>query len=230
MRARAPVFAAFFMVAAMAAAMAALGTGARAQQAFEVPPTARTGGEVVGASIAHPEGWRVEREAYTFDGTYGFTLWRPGFGAEREHWGSPAMRLALAYDLEPALIEVRVELVIADYPELSVKRRKVDVAQRYEGVAVGPIPGSTPSTEVYVPVNGRVYLIDVYGERLGEGGEKLLRSVRFEPPSRSIPSLGLPKANAPGALYAPGNPQIEEAELAELAEPLLGDATSGRVV
>ncbi|MDQ3792467.1 MAG: M23 family metallopeptidase [Actinomycetota bacterium] len=229
MPARAPVFAAFFMVAAMAAAMAALGTGARAQQAIEVPPTARTGGEVVGASIAHPEGWRVEREPYTFDGTYGFTLWRPGFGAEREHWGSPAMRLALAYDLEPAQIEKRVEQVSADYPELSVKRRKVDVAQRYEGVAVGPIPGSTPSTEVYVPVNGRVYLIDVYGEGLGEGGEELLRSVRFEPPSKLVPSLGLPKANAPEALYAPGDPQIEEAELAERAEPLLGDGTSGGV-
>lgn len=223
MRARASVFVTFLLVAAIGA----LGTGAGAQQDTETSPVDRTGGEAVGASVAHPEGWRVEREAYTFDGTYGFTLWKPAFGANNEHWGFPAMRLALAYDLEPAQVEGRVEQIIADYSELPVERREVDIAQNHEGVAVGPIPGSTPSTEIYVPVNGRVYLIDVYGEELGEDGEELLRSVRFEPPSRSVSSLGLPDANAPEALYAPADPEIEAAELAERAAPPSGEQTSG---
>jgi hypothetical protein len=66
------------------------------------------------------------------------------------------------------------------------------------GVAVGSIPGSTPSTEVYVPVNGGVYRINVYGEKLDREKRRLLSSVRFEVPSQPVSSLGLPKANAPG--------------------------------
>jgi hypothetical protein len=37
---------------------------------------------------------------------------------------------------------------------------------REDAGASRSIPGSTPSTEVYVPVNGRVYRINVYGEKL----------------------------------------------------------------
>ena len=41
------------------------------------PPAAnteRTKGAVIGASIAHPASWTVERERYTLDGAYGFTM------------------------------------------------------------------------------------------------------------------------------------------------------------
>jgi hypothetical protein len=48
------------------------------------------------------------------------------------------------------------------YPDLPMTREMVSVAQQgHKGVAVGPIPGSTVSTEVYVPINGRVYRINV---------------------------------------------------------------------
>ena len=41
-------------------------------------------------------------------------------------------------------------------------REEFGVGERgRRGVAVGSIPGSTLSTEVYVPVNGRVYRINV---------------------------------------------------------------------
>jgi hypothetical protein len=33
----------------------------------------RTNADVIGATIVHPAKWSVERERYTFDGTYGFT-------------------------------------------------------------------------------------------------------------------------------------------------------------
>ncbi len=76
-------------------------------------------------------------------------------------------------------------------------------------MAVGPIPGSTPSTEVYVPVNGRVYQINVYSDdparRVGEEGRKLLAGLRFSRPSRSVASLGIPRANADDALYKGGD-------------------------
>jgi len=197
-------------------AIGALGTGASvgAQQAPEVTALERTGGEAVGASIAHPAGWLVERETYTFDGTYGFTLWKPLLDPAAEHDAVPAVRVALAYGLRPDQIEQTVDEKIAAYPDLPLAREEVSVAEKgYEGVAVGPIPGSTPSTEVYVPVNGRVYLIDVYGEELGDEGKELLSALRFEPPSRSVSSLGLPGANSPEVLYASGDPEIEEAEL-----------------
>ena len=58
----------------MAVAMGVLGSGAEAQRAPNAPRTERTEGAVVGASVAHDALWLVERERYTYDGTYGFTL------------------------------------------------------------------------------------------------------------------------------------------------------------
>ncbi len=82
-----------------------------------------------------------------------------------------------------------------------------------KGVAVGPIPGSTPSTEVYVAVDDRVYQITVYGETLDAAGKKLLLGLGFSPPSRSARSTtGLPDANAPELLYAAHDPQLVERE------------------
>jgi hypothetical protein len=74
----------------------------------------------------------LERETYTFDKTYGFTLWRPG-DAAADHAGTPAVRVALAYDLEPGQIDDRVRQTIRDYPDLSLKRQEVDVARGHAG-------------------------------------------------------------------------------------------------
>jgi hypothetical protein len=79
----------------------------------------------------------------------------------------------------------------------------------HQGVAFGPIPGSTPATRVYVPVDGRVHRIDVFSEAPGEEGldaddRRLLGTLSFERPSASAASLRLPRANAPEALYPAG--------------------------
>lgn len=196
-----------FVLLALVAVMGVVGSGAGAQaQIPDAPAIQKTGGEAVGASVVHPARWTVEREPYTYDETYGYTLWRPDNGEAHDHGGKPALRVALAYGLEPASIEARVDEVVADYPGVPAKRQTVAVGREHEGVAVGPIPGSTPSTEVYVPVNGRVYRINVYAaepgqEGLGEADRELLSGVRFEPPSRSVGSLDVARANAPGSLY-----------------------------
>jgi len=163
-------------------------------------PTETTKNDVIGASIAHPAKWSVERERYTFDDTYGFTLWRAESDpAAHDHGGTPVVRVALAYELEPGQIEATVQDDLAAYPDLPMTREEVSVGEAgHEGVAVGPIPGSTPSTQVYAPVKGRVYQINVYGEQLGADGERLLSDLKFYPPSRPVRSLGLPDANAPG--------------------------------
>jgi hypothetical protein len=66
--------------------------------------TERTEGSVVGASISHPAKWSVERERYTYDDTYGFTLWESESGLSHGHGGTPAVRVALAYGLRPGQI------------------------------------------------------------------------------------------------------------------------------
>jgi hypothetical protein len=129
------------------------------------------------------------------------------------------VRVALAYGMEPGQIEAEVRGRIAAYPDLPIGRQAVSVGEEgHKGISVGLFPGSTPYHEVYVAVRDRVYLIDVYGEELGAEAQELLSVVRFEPPSRSVSSLGLPAANAPEALYAPGDPDIEQDELAARAE------------
>ena len=193
----------------MAMGLLTMGTTVRAEQAAGPQQKERTSDGVVGASIFHPEGWILEREAYTFDKTYGFTLWRQG-GTADDDGGTPTVRVARAYDLRPGQIDDLVRETIEDYPDLPLKRQEVDVARGRDGIAVGPVPGSTPFTTVYVPIEGRVYQIDLYSEKPGEEGigaedRALLSSLRFVPPSRPVAALDLPAANSAGALYAPGD-------------------------
>ena len=226
MRSRLSVFATLWLVALMAV----MGSGASAQAPTGpagAAQTERTEGEAVGASIVHPAGWVVEREPYTYDGSYGYTLWRPQTDAAHDHGGMPAIRVALAYDLGPGQIEDEVRRTLADHEgEPPLGRTTVGVGREgHEGVAVGVIPGSTPFTRVYVPVNGRVYRINVYAEKPGEEGldaedRELLSAIRFYPPQRSVRSLDLPGANSPEALYRKGDPDLlrqEEAAHQEAA-------------
>jgi hypothetical protein len=211
------------------------GASVGAKQAGEPPRMERTSDGVVGASISHPEGWVLEREGYTFGKTYGFTLWRQGDAAA--DGGTPAVRVALAYDLEPGQIDDRVRETIRDYPDLSLERQEVGVARGRTGVAVGPLPGGTPFTALYVPVEGRVYKINIYSQRPGEEGidakdRALLSSLRFAPPSRPVAALDLPAANSAEALYAPGDAPdpgdlARAAKEESVAEGRLQDATFG---
>src|SRR5918992_918167 len=198
-------------------------------EALEVSPgpTERTEGKVVGASISHPTKWFVERERYTYDQTYGFTLWRPPSGAPHDHGGTPAVRVAWAYGLRPGQIKATVLEKLRAYPDLPITREEVSVGEKgHRGVAVGPIPGSTPSTEVYVPVNGRVYQINVYGSTLGSDDKELLSTLRFDLPSRPVSSLTLSDANSVETLYGAGDPELAERErTAHEAATTEGEAT-----
>lgn len=219
-----------FFVLTVASVMAVAGAGAEAREAG----AQKTGGEVVGASVVHPQEWNVEREPYTIEKTYGYTLWRPDSGEAHDHGGTPALRVALAYDLDPEDIGAEVRKIEADLADLPVKRETVDVAARHRGVAIGTIPGSSPSTEVYVPVNGRVYRINVYAaepgqEGLGEADRELLKALRFEAPSRPVASLDVPAANAPEELYAAGSPGLLEREEAAREEAPAGSSAARTV-
>ena len=217
------VFVTLCLVVAMGVVAASgLGASAETRRAPSAPPTEKTGDDAVGASIVHPEELVVDRERHTYDGTYGFTLWEPEEeGPSHDHGGEPAVRVAIAYDLKPGQIEGRVRERIAAYPNLEMKRETVLVGEkRLKGVAVGPIPGSTPSTEVYVAAMGRVYQINVYfgeagQEGLDDGDRRLLSGLRFYPPSRSVDSLKLKDGKKAESYYGKGNSEPSDKELEE---------------
>lgn len=200
-----------FAVLLSLAVMGGAGTGARAQEPSEA--VQKTGDAAVGAEIVHPASWNVEREPFTYGDTYGYTLWYPDTEAAHDHGGQPALRVALAYDLRPEDIDGEAEEVLDSHPGLSLERGSVDVARLHRGVSVGPIPGSTPYTAVYVPVNGRVYKINVYADDPEEPGldapsRELLSDVRFEAPTRSVGARDLPDASSQEALRVPEDPDL----------------------
>ncbi len=204
------------------------GSDASIAQSQEPGSSERTEGDVVGASIAHPEEWFVERERSEYDDTFGFVMWEREPGTVKDHGGVPEVRVARAPELQPGQIGETVRERIAAYPDLPLKRQKVQVARGLQGVAVGPIPGSTPSTEVYVSVKNRVYQINVYGDRLDAQDRELLSSLRFYKPSRSVDSLQLPDAaREPEGSQDEETPQTSGAETS-LEEPTFsGMATTG---
>jgi hypothetical protein len=142
-----------------------------------------TSDDVVEASIIHPAEWVAGPERHTYDGTYGFTFWRPNPARSRYHGRTPVARVSLAHDLRPEQVESKVQEKLNAYSDLPVTHEEVRVRRRrLRGEAVGPIPGSTPSTEAYVTVDDdRVYQVNVYGERLDVQSRELLSSLRFDP-------------------------------------------------
>ena len=200
------------MLAAALVSLLLIG-GASREAAGEPGASKRAADAAVGASVAHPAGWYVEHERYTYDGSYGYVLWRPGTQAE-DHGGDPAARIARAYDVEPGGIDERVRERISAHPNLKIKSREIVVGEEgVKGVAVGPIPGSTPSVEVYAEDEGSVYQINMYGEILDPEDEKLLSSLRFDKPSRSIDSLGLRDGKKAESHYGKGNSEPSRKEL-----------------
>ncbi|QIN77862.1 peptidoglycan DD-metalloendopeptidase family protein [Rubrobacter marinus] len=191
------------------------GAGVEAERDPNATRIKKTLGDEIGASISHPAELRLERERYTIDDTQGYTLWQPEEKATTEHGGTPVVRVALAYDMKPGQIKSAVRDRLDELSDVPVKRQYVTVGKKkYKGVAVGPIPGSTPSIEVYVPVQNRVYQINLYEEKLDAEGKELLAGLEFAPPSRSTRSLrGLPDGDRAQTFQQQGDKPLVEREL-----------------
>ena len=213
------------MLAAVMFALLVVGSGSR-EAAGQPGASKRAQDAAVGASVSYPAGWYVEHERFTYDGTYGYTLWRQGSEATEDHGGTPAARVARAYDVEPGGIDARVREKISAYPNLKVERKEIPVGEKgLEGVAVGPIPGSTPSVEVYVEDKGSVYQINLYGETLDPEDEKLLSSLKFEKPSKSVAALGLKDGKKAESHYGKGNSKPSKGELRARRDAAAGTTT-----
>lgn len=169
----------------------------------------------IGVSLEHPADWSVEREQYMLADTYGFQCWKPAPASPQGCCGIPAARVAVVPNLTPDQIDPSVKEKLDAYKEydLPVAHEKVSVGvDELEGVAVGPIPGSKPSYEVYVRVRDLVYLIKVYEERLDATARRLLSSLEFDEPSQPRDSLELPDIDA-----QTGSPRPRLAELERTA-------------
>lgn len=190
--------------------------------------TQRSSAKAVGASIVHPEKLRFERDDYTYDGTYGYTLYEPETRDTHEHGGDPAIRVARDPGMDPDQIDKEVRKTLDEYSgELDLSRQKVEVGkQGIEGVAVGPIPGQTPYIEVFVPRGKEVYRIDLYGTELDAEARELLEGVRFENPGRSAASPDVPAANSENALYPKDGPDSRLLKRDDLAGAVSADSVA----
>src|SRR5919107_2124347 len=80
--------------------------------------------EAVGASLVHPDTLVPAYDEQTFDGTYGFMLWKQEQrSAHHYEGGTPVVRVALAYDLDPGQIEATLQERLGGYSDLSGKQR-----------------------------------------------------------------------------------------------------------
>ena len=184
--------------------------------------------DVVGVTLEAPEDWRVHRDEVLFN-THGIVLFDPQGADVGKHERSPVARIALAYEMKPEQIEGKIEGLIADARELNPTRIEVEVGNGLRGVGVTGLPGTDPYSLVYVVDGGRVYRIGLWAEERGisQRGREVLKSLRFQRPTRSVFSLNLVPVEK--AMYAAL--PAEQAELSRRAQaeraPLVATNTRG---
>ena len=177
--------------------------------------TTRTSHAEIGVSVEHPADWSVNREQAMLAGTYGLQLWKPRESPQQQCCGIPAARVAVVPDLTPDQIDQTVQEKLDAYSDhLPVSREEMSVGvDGLEGVAIGPIPGSMPSYEVYVAFQQRVYLIRVYGEELDASGKHLISNLEFSEPSQPLDPPGL--LDAHGSSDSPSTRLVERERTAQ---------------
>ena len=171
--------------------------------------------EVVGVSLDVPSDWRVHQDPVLFN-TYGFALFDPSGPSIGGHERSPAARIALAYQVKPEQIEGLVQDLMSKYPEFPLTRTEVVVGNGLRGIAVSGLPGTDAYSLVYVADGERVYRIGLWTETPGldARAHKVLASLRFEQPKRSVQSLNLEPVEK--AMRTP--PPAEQLELSKRAQ------------
>lgn len=116
------------------------------------------------------------------------------------------LRVALLYRDSSSQMEERARELVQNSPGLDLQPQPVRIG-RYQGVRITGAPGVDPSTYIYVTANDSLYEI-VCPEREDnlQVCEKLLKSIAFNPVTRSLEELGLKRAE--DVLYEP-SPYLE---------------------
>jgi len=145
--------------------------------------------EVMGIELPVPEGYRVIEPQYLF-AEYGVSLVGPDESAFQAIW---------LYQRTPAELEAIVGEEMAQLADLPAQRAPLVVAG-VEGVMLSPVPGIVAHTAVYLPVDGRLFLLLAPSFPLDDAGRCLLAGLSFFPPTKTLAELRLPTdSGVPGA-------------------------------
>jgi hypothetical protein len=149
--------------------------------------------EVMGLAVPVAEGQSVHEPQYLFS-DYGVSL-----GGSVE---SPPLQVIWLYQKTPQQLEALVEEQLAQLAGLPATRAPVVVAG-VEGVMLSPVPGVVAHTAVYLPVDGRLFLLLYPHETLDDAGRCLLAGLSFFPPSKTLAELHLPMDSGVPAVATP---------------------------
>ncbi|MBP8948041.1 MAG: hypothetical protein KBG73_04315 [Candidatus Promineofilum sp.] len=138
--------------------------------------------EVMGIELPVPAGLSVHEPQYLFS-DYGVSL----AGAAE----SPPLQVSWLYQKTPAELEALVAEELAQLADLPTQRAPVVVAG-VEGDMLWPVPGEVEHTEIYLPVDGRLFRLLAPSAPLDDTGRCLLAGLRFFPPTRTLAELHLP--------------------------------------
>jgi hypothetical protein len=189
------------------------------------PDTMEHRDEVVGVAVRHPGAWSVVRDEILFE-THGFLLSEIA-DPDDPHGVLPVARVALDYARTPDAVREAIDAKRAEFPDVVMTESRV-VVDGHEAIALGPVPGGMPSTNVYLAVDDRVVRINYFREELDPRGRALLAAVHFETPTKSVGELGLLPADAPEVLFGPGrSAPIVETRPLDSPSPILAAPAGG---
>ena len=149
--------------------------------------------EVMGIAIPVPRDLQVVEPQYLSD-DYGVALVGPG--------ESPPLQAIWLYQRTPEELEAIVTEQLAQLADLPTTRAPVVMAG-VEGVMLSPVPGVVAHTAIYLPVDGRLFLLLYPNGTLDDTGRCLLAGLRFFPPTRTLAELHLPTDSGVPAAASP---------------------------
>ncbi len=148
--------------------------------------------EVMGLELPVPDSYRVVEPQYLF-AEYGVALVGPGESAFQAIW---------LYQRTPEELEAIVAEQLTQLADLPTVRTPLVVAG-VEGVMLSPVPGIVAHTAVYLPVDGRLFLLLAPSAPLDAAGRCFLAGARFFPPTKTLAELHLPADSGVPAAPSP---------------------------
>jgi len=141
---------------------------------------------VMGVVLSHPSADRVVEDQYLFS-SYGFRV------ADAEK--NDVFVMDWLYQASPEHIDAIVQQAIQNTNAggLHIQPTAIEI-RGHPATALYGMPGINLNTQIYIAINGRIYHLLYEQDHLDELGWRLLNSISFNPPTKSLESLNLPTA------------------------------------
>lgn len=141
---------------------------------------------VMGVVLSYPAADRVVEDQRLFS-SYGFWV----VDAER----NDLFGMDWLYQASPQQIDAIVQQAIKgpNAGGLNIQPTAIEI-RGHPATALYGMPGIHLNTQIYIAINGRLYHLLYEQDHLDELGWRLLNSISFNPPTKSLESLNLPTA------------------------------------